>query len=591
MVPGPGDSLDPLYALHTKHVDKFWSADTETTGKYPWAPGYSVRIVQVGIANQAWVLRPEWFLDDIYALTRRAWWHNAPFDAVSLFTAFGFDPTETMEGARDSSIYSRLLDPRDPSKGGVGHRLKDLGEHLLELPVKDEKKELVRVGRAMKIKAADIWRDIPVDNEEYQRYAGQDVLLTARIAAILETKVKQRKLERFVMFEHALARRAIHMRVDGTRVDRKYAGQSRQQLLDYVDRKEADLEKEGVVKTSAAYFSTSSASIMSILKTRGAKFTKVSEKTGKPSLDASVLEEIRDKGGDAGELARLVLEAKKAKHYADYMAGLLELSQRDGRIHPSINTLQAATARMSISDPPLQQYPQQGVELDDGLTIPIRHAIMADPGEVLISADFAQVEFRVAAAVSGDPVMRARILAGDDLHAITAEIMFGPDFTREERDIVKRVGFGRLYRGTVRGISRQTGLPVPLVKKGTQAFDAAYPHTAKWGDSVQEYVRKGNTTVVTITGRPLIVEAPWAAVNYMVQSPARDVFAQGILNLHKTDLGKRLRLVVHDEVILSVPKRQAEKMARQVEECMNTTLRGIPITTEAKVVGPHWKKG
>jgi DNA polymerase-1 len=147
-----------------------------------------------------------------------------------------------------------------------------------------------------------------------------------------------------------------------------------------------------------------------------------------------------------------------------------------------------------------------------------------------------------------------------------------------------------MYLGSVNGISRQTGLPKPLVRKASRGFDHDYAAFIKWGKGVQQRIKDGNTTIITATGRPLICTKPWAAVNYSIQSPARDVFATGIIRLHQNGLGDRLRLVIHDEVILSVPKAHVEDYCRRIEDSMNTQFKGVPIVTEAKVLGKRWSK-
>jgi DNA polymerase-1 len=253
-------------------------------------------------------------------------------------------------------------------------------------------------------------------------------------------------------------------------------------------------------------------------------------------------------------------------------------------------SMQAATARMSISNPPIQQFPR-----DDPS---IRGSLLADDGEVIVSADYAQVEFRVAAGVSGDPVMRHRILHGEDLHAVTATALFGPGFTQPQRQVSKPVGFGRLYLGGAPGIYKQmlegdsTGEIPPLsrVKVAIKAFDGDYRVYYRYATRLTSTVEASGGHLVTATGRPLRVAPYYAAPNYMIQSTARDIFAAGITEIHKRGLGHTLRLVVHDEVVSSVPKAEAKEVMVEIQDAMSTVFKGIPIVADAEIKGERWKK-
>lgn len=588
--------MRPLYDL-SKRVgsEGTWAADTETTGLDIYSVDYKVRLVQVGTIDEAWLLRPDWpqHRKAIRDMTTRpgTWWHNFVFDALSLEEGGPeIDASIVMANAQDTEILSRLLDPRSPEHGGVGHQLKSLSQYYLRLQVKDARAELLRAAKAKKYRtpegrlltSATLWPNIPVEDEDYEQYAGQDVFLTARLANNLLPRVNSRGLQRFRQFETKLAIECAEMQRIGTNFDPDYAAHERDRLWGESDKAEKSLREDFHVKPTKTGAANAKRSQVDIFDEMGVKFKQFTP-GGDPQLTKEVLAEFAERSDIVGEFARTIRTAKHARHYGDYLQQMIDLSGKDGRIHPDIRPMRAATARMSISRPALQQLPA-----DDPT---VRGAVISDEGEVFISADYAQVEFRVAAAISRDPVMIRKILEGEDLHAATTEIIYGSDFTKPQRDECKRVGFGRLYRGQPKSIAAQTGLSLPLVKKACRAFDRAYPATARWGDRIQARVKAGDTTVVTATGRPLICEKPWAAVNYSVQSPARDIFATGIMNLHKIGMGHMLRLVVHDEVILSVPKREAKHYAIEIERAMGTVFKGIPIITEAKIIGERWIKG
>lgn len=591
-VPGQEDSLDDLYRL--RQTEKTWAADTEATSLGIYLPGYQLRLVQVGTEDEAWVLRPGWHDQAIHDLTKAATWHNLPFDALTLEVTMGIDYHDTAKDADDSSLWSRLLDPRGKDKGGLGHKLEDLVDAYImkQGGKKDSRAALVEAGRKYKIKAADIFRDIPIDDPAYLYYAGQDVLQTARVADYLRQKVNERQLQRFYIFETVLQNTVVEMQRQGTLIDKKWTVENRDYFLDKMAKSETHLTEYWGIEQSdtSAYVHTSTKNLQKRFEDMGVTWAKFSEKTQKPSLDREVLQTFAKNNDDIGQLARDILETKRAKHYADYLISVMDYAGIDGRIHPNISPLRAATARMSISQPAIQQWPS----FDPDASYRIRGSLIADYGHVIVSADYRQVEFRVAAAVSGDSDMKAAIIAGEDLHARTATILYGPDFTKHQRDSVKPAGFGRLFLGGAKTIHMQAemmGLEIPmvLIKKSIRAFDRAWPQTIAWGKQVIARA-EDNPMIHTATGRPLIVGRPYAAVNYLIQSPARDIFASGILRLHDAGLGHYLRLVVHDEVVLSVPEDQAEEIVPAVQEAMETTFKGVPILTDASIKGKHWSK-
>lgn len=593
-VPGENDSLDKLYKL--RQTQKIWAADTETTGLRMFARD-RLRIAQVGTKNEAWILRPEWHKKAIIDLTKDAWWHHLTFDALFLQESLGVPFEATAIGADDTEVRSRLLDPRGPEKGGIGHKLEQAAAHYLKLPglKKDARSHIVEACRKLKIKAADIWRDCPIDLHEYLLYAGQDVFLTARLAEVMIEKTKERGLQKFVDFELPFSRRIAKMQIKGIRFDHEWANKAETHFDELFTESEAVLLKKWDINQTTMYAHTSKQSLIKRFKELGVgewpKYTSGGKK-GIPqeSLDKDVLQSFVVSGGaEISALARAVFTAKRNKHYGDYIRGMRNNLGSDGRVHPNTRPMQAATARMSISDPPLQQLPR-GDKL-------IRGCLIADPGHEILCVDYAQIEFRVGAAISQDPEMIRMIKAGEDLHHIAASSIYGPGYTSEQRNICKGIGFGWLYMGRPKGVLAQLMESYPedapsiaAVTKAMKSLDNKFPVMKRWGTREMYRIKNGRSTIITATGRPLIVDVPWAAVNYYVQSAARDIFATGINKGHAAGLGDYMRLVVHDELVNSVPKRSTKKLMTAFQKAMECTFKGVPILTEAEVKGERWSK-
>lgn len=600
-VPGPHDDISEAYELYANPA-VFWAADTETTGLNQYKKEFHVRIVQVGTRDKAWILRPEWHMDHINALTgqdgRPVWWHNWVYDGLSMEQALGLDFDDTFSGAQDTETAFRLIDPRPIMKGGSGHKLEQLMDEYIGYAGKKDARGLIldeckRIfGR--ECSKDNMWQKIPVDNIAYNIYAGQDVFGTARLAEVGSHKLKELHLERFYNYERPLGWRLAQMQREGILFDDEWAARVEAEYDEIAEKFERELNEEwGITKgKTAKSYANSAASLIEKFQSFDVKWTKFSEKTNRPSLDKSVIKELSNLGSstEIQGLATAVFEAKRNKHYADYIRGMRAELGADGRIHPNIRPMQAATHRMSISNPPIQQFPR-----DDPR---VRGTLIADPGEVIITADYAQVEFRVGAAVSQDPVMTEKIKNGEDLHEVTATALFGPGFNKGQRQASKPIGFGRLYLGGARGIYTQmaesdtTGYMPSMsqVQKAIKAFDNQYRRYYRWATGLKDEVEKTGGILYTATGRRLIVSPSYAAPNYAIQSVARDLFAAGINKAHQRGLGQYIRLVVHDEIVASVPEENAQEIGEALAECMTTEFKGVPIDVEWEIKGKRWAK-
>jgi DNA polymerase I len=600
-VPGPDDDLSEAYDLY-RNTDVFWAADTETTGLNQFKSDFRIRIVQVGTFDKAWILRPEWHMNHIAALTgqdgRPTWWHNWVYDALAMEQSLGLNFDDTFSGAQDTETAFRLIDPRPIMKGGSGHKLEQLGtEYIYPGSKKDARGMILEEGKRLfgrEFNKDNMWSKIPVDNPAYNIYAGQDVFLTSRLAEVGTRKMRELNLEKFYNYERPLGWRLAQMQRDGILFDDEWAARVEYEYDTIADAREAELaDYWGITKgKTAKSYANSAAALIEAFETFDVTWTKFSEKTGRPSLDKSVIKELMNLGDnkDIQGLATAVFEAKRNRHYADYIRGMRSELGADGRIHPNIRPMQAATHRMSISNPPIQQFPR-----DDPR---VRGTLIADPGHVIITADYAQVEFRVGAAVSQDPVLIEKIKNGEDLHEVTAAALFGKDFNKGQRQAAKPIGFGRLYLGGAKGIYTQmaesdtTGYMPSMaqVQKAIRAFDNQYRRYYKWATGLKDKVEDQGGILYTATGRRLIVSPSYAAPNYAIQSVARDLFAAGINKAHKQGLGQYIRLVVHDEIVASVPERDAKEIGAQLADAMETNFKGVPIDVEWEIKGERWSK-
>lgn len=596
------------------------SIDTETTGLDIFSPTFRIRTLQVGDGNAAYVL-PLRSVRDARAremlersIRRGVSLHNASFDLVALDVTGLMSLAESEEHYHDTKILAHLIDPRGKMDGGVGFGLKELSAKYVDRDAPDTQKDLKEEFRKIGATLATGWQMIDINNPTYLLYAGLDVILTSRLHARLRDMVNAEGYGKLARFEHEVARVTNRMKKRGFRIDADFT----ETLIDRLKVQEQQgklrarqlgLENMNSTKQVSAAFQA--------LGWQPIEFTR----TGNPKVDKSVLETIAEDGlvfepkqrfedvngryelawqeeqpsefqansKSAQELAQHILSSKSAaKWNVAYAQAMYDARDSHDHVHPDINALQARTGRMSISNPPLQQLPSRG----DNAWV-IRRQVIADEGYVIGSADYDQIEFRVLAGLADIAQMKYAIANDIDLHDYTAQLVYGDGFTKHQRSIGKGVGFGKVFGGGARTLSRQTGAPIDAVREAIAAYDNAYPELPRFAKSLQREQRQRGGYIVNYHGRylPLDVGREYAAVNYSVQSIARDILAQALIDLATAGLDDYLLLPVHDEVLWQAPREDAHDVAREVGRVMSGVFIDVPITASGEVYGKSWAQG
>ncbi|MFD6638353.1 DNA polymerase [Micromonospora chalcea] len=570
--------------------DKVLAFDTEGTGLDVYTPGHRLRLGQFGNGREAWVLRADMFGEEIAAALRQPRpfvMHNAPFDLLTVDRHLGVRLEDLGPRTFDTRVLAHLIDPRAPQEGGIGLSLKPLSAVYVDPDAPDTQEGLTQVFRSLGLTKATGWAGIPIDQETYVRYAGLDVILTHRLFRELGPLVRGIGLDHLSKFEHHLQVLLAILQRRGFRLDVGYVEGLKADLLAEAERFRTVARRYGVENVN------STAQVAAALEAMGETLTERTA-SGAVKVDKGVLLPLADLSqawerleiGEPNPLADAVLRSKRAEKWAtSYADAFLDLKDADNRLHPSIGALQARTARMSISRPPLQQLPSSDWR--------VRRAFIADPGQTIVAADYQAVEMRVLAALSGDETMRKAIADGVDLHSFTAEKVFGPDFTKAHRKIAKAVGFGKVYGGGAAGIARQTGADVEAIRRAIAAYDATFPGVKRYSRTLMNRADFGRKEVVTPSGRhlPLDRDRLYAATNYVVQSTARDLLAQAIVDVFAAGLGDHLLLPVHDELVAQAPTADAEEVIREIGRTMESTFYGVRIASDVEVYGPSWGHG
>ena len=321
-------------------------------------------------------------------------------------------------------------------------------------------------------------------------------------------------------------------------------------------------------------------------------------KTKTASTAADVLEEL----AASHDLPRLVLQWRELmKLKGTYIDALpLLVNPETGRLHTCFNQAVAATGRLSSSDPNLQNIP---VRTELGREI--RRAIIAEPGCVLISADYSQIEFRVLAHLADDPVLVDAFRDGADFHERTALKIFGTDSGRDPHDLrstAKMVNYALLYGKTAFTLAKDIGVTPQVAQEFIDAYFAGFPRVRAFIDGTLEAARTSGV-VKTLYGRRRLVPelnsrnqqirqaAEREAVNMPIQGTAADILKLAMIDTHAA-LGRiptaRMILTVHDELLFEVAAEHADDTAALVRESMqNAAHLSVPLIVDVGI-GPNW---
>jgi DNA polymerase-1 len=333
-----------------------------------------------------------------------------------------------------------------------------------------------------------------------------------------------------------------------------------------------------------------------------------SKKTGKTrvaSTAVGVLEEL----ALTHELPRFILEWRSMqKLKGTYIDALPLLVHADtGRVHTSFNQAVAATGRLSSSDPNLQNIP---VRTELGREI--RRAFIADPGCVLISADYSQIELRVLAHLAGDEALIEAFKRGEDIHDRTADAIFGPDSTKdrkERRNVAKMINYALLYGKTAFTLAKDIGVTQQAAQAFIDAYFAGFPGVRRFLDRTLEEARVSGV-VKTLFGRRRPVPeltsqngqvrsaAERIAVNMPIQGTAADIMKRAMIDVDRALAGRRaapdgrhprMILTVHDELVFEVRREESSEIAALVRNLMEAAATlAVPLTVDVSI-GDNWK--
>ena len=316
------------------------------------------------------------------------------------------------------------------------------------------------------------------------------------------------------------------------------------------------------------------------------------------STSAEVLEKLRGAHPIVGE----VLEYRQyAKLKSTYVDGLLKVISPDGRVRTSFQMTVTATGRLSSTEPNLQNIPTR-TELGSEL----RRMFVAGPGQILVDADYSQIELRLLAHISGDQAMVDAFRSGEDFHTVTAAHVFSvpvEEVTPAMRRAAKAVNFGIVYGISPFSLSQDLGVTVAEAKAYMDAYFHRFPGVKAYMDQVVERARADGYVETPMHRRRALPEIKSSnhnmrsfgervALNMPIQGAAADIIKLAMVRVHRqlkeADLAARLIMQVHDELIVECPETEADQVKTiLVREMEGAYPLSVPLIAEAHS-GKSW---
>lgn len=539
--------------------------DIETTGLSLGTD--KIRMVQFGDTETGWAIpyegRNSWrglikYVLDSYEGPVVG--HNVKFDAGFLQRDGYTFPWERTHDTMAMAFLANNLGPRGLKLAAavyIDPSLKNAGVQL-EKSMKENKWT---------------WATIPLDLPAYWGYSAADTVLTAKLAEVLWPQVQYARGAYDT--EIACAREIASIEQRGVRVDVEYCESKRAELF---------TELEAVRKKIAPVIPSAPQSVIKALAAEGVELKKRTP-GGQLALDEEILKNLAEQGH---ELAHDVIRCRKLqKEITSFFDNFINYS-RDGVVYPSVHQLQAVTGRMSMTSPALQTVPKNGR---------VRNCFIPDDeSELLILCDFDNQELRVAAHLSKDPAMVDAFEHNRDLHMETARKVFGDfEITDEggvrKRNVGKRGMYAYAYGAGVPVFAKSVGLDPTVAADIYRALGELYPGLRQGMADTTREVREtagsadyGWITLMDQRRLRVPTNRAYKGFNFKIQGNCAVALKESMVDLAKAGLAQFMRILVHDEIVFSVPRNIVQDVVPIIEECMTRREYLVPLTSHATVV-------
>ena len=430
-------------------------------------------------------------------------------------------------------------------------------------------------------------------------YAAEDADITLRLFNVLTPLLKEKPIQLKLLrdIEYPLVHVLSRVEQNGAKIDKNKLAKHSEEL----SKKISEFSKQAFKIAGEEFNLDSPKQLLEILyEKQGLPVLKKTPK-GQPSTNEDTLQRLSEEY----ELPRIILKYRTlAKLKSTYTDSLIKIENpKTERIHTSYQQAVTSTGRLSSTEPNLQNIP---IKTAEGRRI--REAFIPENGNVLISADYSQIELRIMAHLSEDKNLTHAFNNDIDVHSSTASEVFGvsiDDVTKDQRRSAKAINFGLMYGMSAFGLTRQLGIARDEAQKYLDAYFARYTGVRDYMDNIKAQAKE-DKFVETIMGRRLYLNeinaanglrrqaAERAAINAPLQGSAADIIKKAMLDIDML-INEEIRDVkmimqVHDELVFECPKEAADEVMKEIKLRMENTVNlKIPLIAEAEI-GDNWNE-
>ncbi len=506
----------------------------------------------------------------------------------------GHDAKETelalrsLGGGKRDWAFSTFLAAYLLGAGSRDPRLEDLAREFLSVELVSSE-QLLGTGRAAR-------KPSTVAETEAAEFAARRAEAILNLRPRLEAEMRNLGVDYlFHEIELPLAGVLADMESEGVAIDVPYLKAMQDELAAQLAAIESEVEEVAGQKFNLNAPQQLAKVLFEDLRLPVGKRTKTGYST-----DADTLEALREKHPIIGLILEHRQLSKLKSTYVDALPQLVD--PLSGRVHTSFGQASTATGRLASSNPNLMNIPIR-TELGQR----IRRAFKAGrPDHMMVSADYSQIELRIAAHLSGDPMLLGAFAAGQDIHTATAAAVFKIPIEQvdpNQRRLAKVANFGSIYGQGEYGLSQQLGITGDVAREFLGQYWSTYSRLREYLDDVRRKAREEGF-VVSATGRRRAIPdlrspnfqlrgaAERMAINFPMQSLAADIIKIAMVRLHREieadEIEGRMLLQVHDELLFEVPRSEVDQFAEKVPRIMTGAYElETGIEVEMKV-GPNW---
>ena len=430
-------------------------------------------------------------------------------------------------------------------------------------------------------------------------YAAEDADITLRLYNKLEGLLKDKPTQKKLLedIEYPLVHVLSKVEQNGAKIDKEKLAAHSEELGEKI----SDLSTQAFKIAGEEFNLDSPKQLLEILYEKLKLPVLKKTPKGQPSTNEETLQRLSEEY----ELPKIILQYRTlAKLKSTYTDSLIKIENpATQRIHTSYQQAITSTGRLSSTEPNLQNIP---IKTSEGRRI--REAFVPEKGNVLISADYSQIELRIMAHLSKDKNLTNAFNKGLDVHSSTAAEVFGVDIenvTDEQRRSAKAINFGLMYGMSAFGLTRQLDIPRTDAQKYLDTYFERYTGVKDYMANTKAQAKE-DMFVETIMGRRLYLNeinaanglrrqaAERAAINAPLQGSAADIIKKAMIDIN-TFLDKelpqtRMIMQVHDELIFETPKADAEEILNLMKDMMEKAVRlDIPLIVDA-AIGQNWNE-